>query len=88
MDGGASDANAKALSKAMGDNPGITVMDHKDIRDAFGGPINMLLNIVYGLLGMALVIAVLGVVNTLAMSVFERQQRSACSARSVSTGAG
>ncbi|WP_432088362.1 ABC transporter permease [Streptomyces sp. bgisy095] len=74
MDGGASDANAKALSKAMGDNPGITVMNHKDIRDAFGGPINMLLNIVYGLLGMALVIAVLGVVNTLAMSVFERQQ--------------
>ncbi|WP_435189023.1 ABC transporter permease [Streptomyces sp. bgisy126] len=74
MDGGASDTNAKALSKAMGDNPGITVMNHKDIRDAFGGPINMLLNIVYGLLGMALVIAVLGVVNTLAMSVFERQQ--------------
>jgi putative ABC transport system permease protein len=74
MDGGASDANARALSKAMGDNPGITVMNHKDIRDAFGGPINMLLNIVYGLLGMALIIAVLGVVNTLAMSVFERQQ--------------
>ncbi|MER7909267.1 FtsX-like permease family protein [Streptomyces sp. NPDC096068] len=74
MDGGASEANAKALSKAMGDNPGITVMNHKDIRDAFGGPINMLLNIVYGLLGMALIIAVLGVVNTLAMSVFERQQ--------------
>ncbi|WP_030215971.1 ABC transporter permease [Streptomyces bikiniensis] len=74
MEGGASAANAEALSKAMGDNPGITVMNHKDIRDAFGGPINMLLNIVYGLLGMALIIAVLGVVNTLAMSVFERQQ--------------
>ncbi|MCZ0979871.1 ABC transporter permease [Streptomyces diastatochromogenes] len=73
-DGGASAANEKALSKAMGDNPAITVMDHKDIRDAFGGPINMLLNIMYGLLGMALIIAVLGVVNTLAMSVFERQQ--------------
>ncbi|MFJ7961046.1 ABC transporter permease [Streptomyces sp. NPDC096319] len=73
-DGGATAANEKALSKAMGDNPAITVMDHKDIRDAFGGPINMLLNIMYGLLGMALIIAVLGVVNTLAMSVFERQQ--------------
>ncbi|MFD0150194.1 ABC transporter permease [Streptomyces sp. NPDC055721] len=74
MDGGASAANEKALSKAMGDNPGITVMDNKDIRDAFGGPINMILNITYGLLGMALIIAILGVVNTLAMSVFERQQ--------------
>ncbi|MFF1509116.1 ABC transporter permease [Streptomyces sp. NPDC058326] len=74
MDGGPSDAHQKALSKAMGDNPAITVMDHKDIRDYFGGPINIMLNIMYGLLGMALIIAVLGVVNTLAMSVFERQQ--------------
>ncbi|MFB6839854.1 ABC transporter permease [Streptomyces sp. NPDC056361] len=73
-DGGASAANERALSKAMGDNPAIQVMDHKEIRDTFGGPINMLLNIMYGLLGMALIIAVLGVVNTLAMSVFERQQ--------------
>ena len=73
-DGGASAAHEKALSKAMGDNPAITVMDHKEIRDSFGGPINIMLNIMYGLLGMALLIAVLGVVNTLAMSVFERQQ--------------
>ena len=51
-----------------------SVMDHKEIRDSFGGPINIMLNIMYGLLGMALLIAVLGVVNTLAMSVFERQQ--------------
>ena len=31
-----------------------------------------MLNMMYGLLGMAVVIAVLGVINTLAMSVFER----------------
>ncbi|MFE6849906.1 ABC transporter permease [Streptomyces sp. NPDC057674] len=73
-EGGASAANERALAKAMGDNPDITVMDHKGIRDSFGGPINLMLNIMYGLLGMALIIAVLGVVNTLAMSVFERQQ--------------
>ncbi|MFB7516433.1 ABC transporter permease [Streptomyces sp. NPDC056144] len=74
MDGGATAAGEQALQKAMGDNPAINVMDHKEIRDTFGGPINMMLNIMYGLLGMALIIAVLGVVNTLAMSVFERQQ--------------
>ncbi|MEU2239612.1 FtsX-like permease family protein [Streptomyces sp. NPDC018338] len=73
-DGGPTDANEKALAKAMGDNPAITVLDKKDIRDEFGGQINLMLNIMYGLLGMALIIAVLGVVNTLAMSVFERQQ--------------
>ncbi|MGR6997737.1 hypothetical protein ACU686_05835 [Yinghuangia aomiensis] len=39
-------------------------------------------NLLYGLLGMAIVIAVIGIVNTLAMSVFETHPRgSACSAR-------
>jgi putative ABC transport system permease protein len=33
-----------------------------------------MLNMLYGLLGMAVIVAVLGVVNTLAMSVFERAQ--------------
>ncbi|MFE4492552.1 ABC transporter permease [Streptomyces niveus] len=74
MDGGATEANELALVDALGDNPAISVADQQDIRNQFGGMINTALNIMYGLLGMALIIAVLGVVNTLAMSVFERQQ--------------
>ncbi|MFC9942305.1 ABC transporter permease [Streptomyces pratensis] len=74
MDGGQSDANEQAVIDALGDNPAMSVMDRQGIRDMFGGFINTALNIMYGLLAMALVIAVLGVVNTLAMSVFERQQ--------------
>ncbi|MGW2055247.1 ABC transporter permease [Streptomyces sp. NPDC001840] len=74
MDGGASAAHEQALVDALGDNPGIVFNDQQDIRNTFGGFINTALNILYGLLGMALIIAVLGVVNTLAMSVFERQQ--------------
>ncbi|MEW1889346.1 ABC transporter permease [Streptomyces sp. NPDC085659] len=73
-DGGASAANEQALVDALGDNPGMSIMDRQDIRDMFGGGVNLAMNIMYGLLGMALIIAVLGVVNTLAMSVFERQQ--------------
>ncbi|WP_406450904.1 FtsX-like permease family protein [Streptomyces sp. NBC_00876] len=73
-DGGASAAHEQALVDALGDNPGMSVMDRQDIRDMFGGSINLAMNIMYGLLAMALIIAVLGVVNTLAMSVFERQQ--------------
>ncbi|MFE1367958.1 ABC transporter permease [Streptomyces anulatus] len=73
-DGGASSANEKSIVDALGDNPAMSVMDRQDIRDSFGGFINTALNIMYGLLAMALLIAVLGVVNTLAMSVFERQQ--------------
>ncbi|GAA4078175.1 ABC transporter permease [Streptomyces shaanxiensis] len=74
VDGGQSASNEKVLIDALGDNPAMTVMDRQDIRNEFGGAINTLLNIMYGLLAMALIIAVLGVVNTLAMSVFERQQ--------------
>jgi putative ABC transport system permease protein len=74
VDGGQSATNEKVLIDALGDNPAITVMDRQDIRNEFGGAINTLLNVMYGLLAMALIIAVLGVVNTLAMSVFERQQ--------------
>ncbi|GAA3372278.1 ABC transporter permease [Streptomyces sannanensis] len=62
------------LVNALGRNPAIAVMDQQDIRNTFGGMINQLLNIMYGLLAMALIIAVLGVINTLAMSVFERRQ--------------
>ncbi|GFM97581.1 hypothetical protein Sfulv_23920 [Streptomyces fulvorobeus] len=74
MEGGASEANEQAVVDALGDNPAMSIMDRQDIRDMFGGFVNMALNIMYGLLAMALIIAVLGVVNTLAMSVFERQQ--------------
>ncbi|MCX4823622.1 ABC transporter permease [Streptomyces sp. NBC_01142] len=74
MDGGATAANEKALVDALGDSPAMSIMDQQDIRNMFGGMINTLLNIMYGLLAMALIIAVLGVINTLAMSVFERQQ--------------
>lgn len=40
----------------------------KDLKDQIG----QLLNIVYGLLGLAIIVAILGVVNTLALSVVER----------------
>ncbi|MFE3830853.1 ABC transporter permease [Streptomyces sp. NPDC059092] len=73
-DGGPSGAREQALVDALGKNPAITLMDQNDIRNQNSGLINTALNIMYGLLAMALIIAVLGVVNTLAMSVFERQQ--------------
>ncbi|MFF2013485.1 ABC transporter permease [Streptomyces sp. NPDC058195] len=73
-DGGATDANEQAVVDALGNNPAMSIMDRQDIRNMFGGSVNLAMNIMYGLLAMALIIAVLGVVNTLAMSVFERQQ--------------
>ncbi|MEZ0091228.1 ABC transporter permease [Streptacidiphilus sp. EB129] len=71
---GATPQLKQALKDATGDSPLITVQSQQDIRDQFSGQISLLLNVMYGLLGMAVLIAILGVVNTLAMSVFERKR--------------
>ncbi|MGY1436179.1 ABC transporter permease [Streptomyces reniochalinae] len=71
---GAGDEVKEALTKQLGDNPAILVEDKKDISEGIAQMINILLNMLYGLLAMAVIVAVLGVINTLAMSVFERGQ--------------
>ncbi|MEY9488162.1 putative ABC transport system permease protein [Streptomyces calvus] len=72
--GGASDAAKDTLEKALGTNPAIQVQDKKDLSNEIAQMFTLMLNMVYGLLAMAVVVAVLGVINTLAMSVFERSQ--------------
>jgi putative ABC transport system permease protein len=72
--GGASDGAKDRLEKTLGDNPGIQVQDKKDISDGIAQMFTLMLNMLYGLLAMAVIVAVLGVINTLAMSVFERSQ--------------
>ncbi|WP_180685402.1 ABC transporter permease [Streptomyces gossypiisoli] len=71
---GASDATKDRLEKALGTNPGIKVQDRKDISNEIASMFTLMLNMLYGLLAMAVIVAVLGVINTLAMSVFERSQ--------------
>ncbi|MFJ5676332.1 ABC transporter permease [Streptomyces sp. NPDC093097] len=71
---GASPEAKDALVKALGQNPAITVADKKDVSDNIAQTFTLMLNMVYGLLAMAVIVAVLGVINTLAMSVFERSQ--------------
>ncbi|PJN36927.1 ABC transporter [Streptomyces sp. CB02959] len=71
---GATPETKESLVKALGKNPAITVADKKDVSDAIAQTFTLLLNMVYGLLAMAVIVAVLGVINTLAMSVFERSQ--------------
>jgi putative ABC transport system permease protein len=64
----------QALKDATGDNPLLNVQDKKELQQQFSSKISLLLDVMYALLGMAVIIAVLGVVNTLAMSVFERKR--------------
>lgn len=50
----------------------VSVQDRAQFKQAARGQVNQLLGILYGLLGLSVVIAALGIVNTLALSVFER----------------
>ena len=71
---GASSSTKDRLEKALGSNPAIKVQDKQDLSDSIAQTFTLILNMVYGLLAMAVIVAVLGVINTLAMSVFERSQ--------------
>lgn len=50
----------------------VSVMDAEEFVDGMAGQINQVLAVLYALLGLSILIAVLGIVNTLAMSVMER----------------
>ncbi|GAT81298.1 membrane protein [Streptomyces sp. F-3] len=60
------------LTKALAPYPDAQVRDQADYKELVHDQIAVLLRLVYALLGLAIVIAVLGVVNTLALSVVER----------------
>ncbi|WP_037573934.1 ABC transporter permease [Phaeacidiphilus oryzae] len=61
-----------AIKAALGDSPVIQVQTKSDLLNSFDATIDRILYMVYGLLGMSVIVAVIGVVNTMAMSVFER----------------
>ncbi|EMF58497.1 FtsX-like permease family protein [Streptomyces bottropensis] len=60
------------LDRTLDAYPQVQVRDQADYKELIRGQIAVLLYLVYALLGLAIVIAVLGVVNTLALSVVER----------------
>ncbi|WP_406381965.1 ABC transporter permease [Streptomyces sp. NBC_01618] len=61
-----------ALKAALVKYPQYEVKNQADFKQQLKDQIGQLLNIVYGLLALAIIVAVLGVVNTLALSVVER----------------
>ncbi|MGW1254812.1 ABC transporter permease [Streptomyces sp. NPDC002513] len=62
----------RSLKSALHDYPQYTVRDQTDFKKTLKDQIGQLLNMIYGLLALAIIVAVLGVVNTLALSVVER----------------
>ncbi|MCA1981871.1 ABC transporter permease [Nocardioides nematodiphilus] len=68
------DAHAvhQRLDAAIADVPVVSVQDKAQYAAAIHGQVNQLLYLIYGLLALAVIIAVLGIVNTLGLSVVER----------------
>ena len=70
---GADKAVVKAqLDKIVEPLPLVSVADQKAYADAQSQQINMVLYLFYALLGLAIVIAIFGIVNTLGLSIIER----------------
>lgn len=61
-----------ALKSSIAKYPQYKVQNQADFKQDLKDQIGQLLNVVYGLLALAIIVAVLGVVNTLALSVVER----------------
>jgi len=60
------------LDEVVADLPIVTVKDQAAFAEEQRAPIDQLVLMIFALLGLALVIAVLGIINTLALSVIER----------------
>ncbi|TDC15498.1 FtsX-like permease family protein [Streptomyces sp. 8K308] len=69
---GQQDAARAALDAAMEPYPQMEVRDQAEYKELIQDQVGQLLNMVYGLLALAIIVAVLGVINTLALSVVER----------------
>jgi putative ABC transport system permease protein len=50
----------------------VSVQDGSEFTNSAAGNVNQLLTVIYALLALSVIIAVLGIINTLALSVFER----------------
>jgi putative ABC transport system permease protein len=70
--GGTSAAASRAIHKGLADFPGLKVQTRAEFEKSQQQQLNQLLGLVYALLALAVLIALIGIVNTLMLSVFER----------------
>ena len=71
-DGADRGAVKKDLEDVVKDLPILSVQDKVEFKELISSQVNLLLGMIYGLLGLAVIIAVIGIINTLGLSVLER----------------
>jgi len=70
---GVSEAEARAAMESIEERfPNVQIEDQAESKESQAAQVNQLLGLVNALLGLAIIIALLGITNTLALSVFER----------------
>jgi len=62
----------KSLDALVKDLPTIKVQDLKEYAQSQAGPLNTIVLVIYGLLALAIIIALVGIANTLGLSILER----------------
>ena len=70
--GGVNDANTARLKLSLNSFPDAKVVTASQFKKAQLDDTNLTLNLLYGLLGLSVIISLFGVVNTLVLSVYER----------------
>jgi putative ABC transport system permease protein len=70
--GGVNDSNTARLALSLHSYPDAKVVTASQFKKNQEADINLTLNLLYGLLGLSVIISLFGVVNTLVLSVFER----------------
>jgi len=65
-------ATQQAVKHALAGYPNLKIQTRAEFEQSQQAQVNQLLGIVYALLGLAVIIALIGIVNTLMLSVFER----------------
>ena len=70
--GGVSDANTTHLEHAVTGFADAKVQTRDEFKSNFEAPINKLLNLLYALLALSVIVSLVGIINTLVLTVFER----------------
>ncbi|GAB1508128.1 ABC transporter permease [Actinophytocola sp. KF-1] len=65
-------AVTRAVSELVADNPEVSVQDQTQLADDAAGQISIAETMLYVLLGLSVVIGILGIINTMALSILER----------------
>jgi ABC-type antimicrobial peptide transport system permease subunit len=70
--GGVTDANTTRLEDAVRNFADAKVQTRDEFKKNFEAPINKLLNLLYALLALSVIVSLVGIINTLVLTVYER----------------